>query len=370
MKPIGIYLHVPFCRGKCPYCDFYSVSVTDSLLDAYTDETVRRIEALAKDSVTADTVYFGGGTPSLLGGRRIVRLLSALERCIHIENRAEITAEANPSADLRDFLDGCAAAGVNRLSLGMQTAVPQELAALGRRHTVGDVCGTMEQARACGIDNLSLDLMLGIPRQTAGSLAVSLECIRQQAPAHVSAYMLKIEEGTPFYAMRHALHAADDDKAAALYEAAFEGLERMGYRQYEISNAARPGFEGRHNLHYWNGDEYIGIGPGAHSFFDGTRSFTDRNLAAYLRGEPPVYDGGGGDEAEYVMLRLRLADGLTHDGLRERFGHGIPDALVAYAKNPALAQLCTYDGNAIRLTRKGFLLSNTLIGNFIHFLSP
>ncbi len=284
MNPIGIYLHVPFCRGKCPYCDFYSVNLSEELLDAYTDETVRRIRALAEESVTADTVYFGGGTPSLLGGKRISRLLSALGSSVTIAKNAEITVEANPSTDLRDFLSGCAASGVNRLSLGMQSAVPRELVAIGRKHTPQDVLSAMETARTLGIDNLSLDLMIGIPHQTGDTLTQSIEFIKNSAPSHVSAYMLKIEEGTPFYRIKDTLPIADDDALADLYEAAFASLEQLGYRQYEISNASREGREGRHNLHYWNDDEYIGIGPAAHGFWHGRRYFYSRSLREYLGG--------------------------------------------------------------------------------------
>lgn len=365
MNPIGIYLHVPFCRGKCPYCDFYSVTVSDELLDAYTDETVRRIHMLAEESITADTVYFGGGTPSLLGGKRISRLLSALGSSVTIAKNAEITVEANPSSDLRDFLSGCAASGVNRLSLGMQSAVPRELAAIGRRHAPEDVLTAMDTARALGIDNLSLDLMLGIPYQTGDTLVQSIEFIKNSAPSHVSAYMLKIEEGTPFYKAKDTLPIADDDALADLYEAAFASLEQLGYRQYEISNASREGQEGRHNLHYWNCDEYIGIGPAAHGFWHGRRYFYSRSLRDYLAGTSPTFDGLGGSEKEYILLRLRLAEGLTERGMLERFGHGIPSPIVAYAGIPAMKQFCTYNGVSLSLTRKGMLLSNSVIAQFL-----
>lgn len=365
MNPVGIYLHVPFCLRKCPYCDFYSVTVSDELLDAYTDETVRRIHTLAEEPITADTVYFGGGTPSLLGGKRIARLLSALGCSVTIEKNAEVTVEANPSSDLRDFLSGCAASGVNRLSLGMQSAVPRELAAIGRRHTPEDVLTAMDTARALGIDNLSLDLMLGIPYQTGHTLAQSIDFIKNSAPSHVSAYMLKIEEGTPFYKAKGTLPIADDDALADLYEAAFFSLEQLGYRQYEISNASRKGREGRHNLHYWNCDEYVGIGPAAHGFWHGRRYFYGRSLRDYLAGTSPTFDGLGGSEEEYILLRLRLAEGLTERGMLERFGHGIPSPIVEYARIPVMRQFCTYDGVSLSLTRKGMLLSNAVISQFL-----
>ena len=369
MKPIGIYLHVPFCRGKCPYCDFYSVGFSDELLDAYTDETVRRIRRLKEYGLSADTVYFGGGTPSLLGGRRIVRLMETLRGAVNLSDSAEITAEANPSTDLREFLEGCAAAGVNRLSLGMQSAVPRELAAIGRKHTPDDVLRSMESARSLGIDNLSLDLMLGIPHQTADSLGQSIAFIESCGPAHVSAYMLKIEEGTPFYRMRDSLDTADDDLLADLYEAAFAALDELGYRQYEISNAAHDGLAGRHNLKYWNDEEYIGLGPAAHGFFRGRRYFFDRSLRDYLDGCEPEFDCIGGSEEEYVMLRLRLTEGLTEEGIKDRFGHGIPKGIIAEAEKLQMRQFLIYDGKRLFLTRKGMLLSNYLIGELLQLLS-
>lgn len=367
-KPIGIYFHVPFCRGKCPYCDFYSVGVSESLLDQYTDETIRRIRLLQEEHITADTVYFGGGTPSLLGGQRICQIMSAVGECVFITDNAEITVEANPSADLSECLRGCASAGVNRLSLGMQSAVPRELSAIGRRHSPDDVLYNMETAHGAGIHNISLDFMLGIPHQTAETLHTSLAFIKKAAPSHVSAYLLKIEEGTAFYRRRESLPVADEDALADLYLQAFGTLETMGYEQYEISNAARGDLVGRHNLKYWNDEEYIGIGPAAHGFYRGKRYFFGRNLKNYLSGIEPTFDCLGGDEEEYIMLRLRLSEGLTERGMTERFGHGIPSAVSAKASAPPLSKFCICDERHIALNRHGMLLSNAIIGALIDVL--
>lgn len=368
-EPIGIYFHVPFCRRKCPYCDFYSVGATESLLDAYTHETIRRVRLLKEEKLSADTVYFGGGTPSLLGGERIFQILSALGESVCLLGNAEITVEANPSADLGGFLSTCATAGVNRLSLGMQSAVPEELAALGRRHSPGDVLYNMEMAHCAGIDNISLDLMLGIPHQTPETLQTSLSFIQNAAPSHVSAYLLKIEEGTAFYRRRDSLPVADEDGQADLYLQTFDTLEHMGYEQYEISNAARGGAVGRHNLKYWHDEEYIGIGPAAHGFFHGRRYFFGRSLKEYLSGVEPAFDGFGGDEEEYLMLCLRLRKGLTERGMKERFGHGIPAAIRAKASAPPYAAFFTCDEAHIALTRQGMLLSNALIGMLVDLLT-
>ncbi len=361
MKPVGIYIHVPFCRYKCPYCDFYSVTAKDELLDRYTAETLRRVSLLSDRGISADTVYFGGGTPSLLGGQRIARIMDALRKSVEITGDAEVTAEANPANDLGDFLEGCAASGINRLSLGMQSALRKELSALGRRHAPDDVLRAMETAYRCGIDNISLDLMLGVPMQTAASLEQSLRFIEESSPAHVSAYMLKIEENTPFYRIQNALNIADEDGLADMYELTFNRLEQAGYVQYEISNASKPGFESRHNLKYWNCDQYIGIGPSAHGFYDGRRYYSDRSLDRFLSGSAPNDDGEGGTLEEYVMLRLRLSEGLTQTGMKERFGIDIPKGMRDCASSPVMVPYCICDGQGIRLTRKGMLISNEVI---------
>ena len=366
--PVGVYFHVPFCRRKCPYCDFYSVGVTESLLDAFTDETVRRVRELRGESVVANTVYFGGGTPAMLGATRLARILGALEEAVCLAHDAEITVEANPSADLSVFLREAAAAGVNRLSLGMQSAVESELKALGRSHSPDDVKRSMEAAHAAGIHNLSLDLMLGIPHQTSDTLAQSLAFLREAAPAHISAYLLKIEEGTAFYRHKDSLPVADEDGQADLYLQTFDSLDRMGYTQYEISNAAKDGLRGRHNLKYWNDEEYIGIGPAAHGFFRGERYAFGRSLKAYLTGGQPTSEGRGGDEAEYIMLRLRLREGLTERGMCERFGHGIPAVLREKACRTPFRRFFDCDDAHMALTREGMLLSNPLIGEMLHCL--
>ena len=365
MNPIGIYIHVPFCRGKCPYCDFYSVNLSDELLTAYTDETIRRIHELKPYGIAADTIYFGGGTPSLLGGDNILRIMSALRECVDVAPNAEITVEANPSSDLGEFLRDCSAASVNRLSLGMQSAVPRELAAIGRRHSPDDILRAMDCAHSVGIENISLDLMLGIPHQTSESLNHSLEFINKSAPSHVSAYMLKIEEGTPFYDKRNLLIIPDDDGMADLYEQAFSTLEGFGYAQYEISNAARNGIVSRHNIKYWNCDEYIGLGPAAHGFFTEKRYFFGRSLTDYLNGEAPQFDCIGGSEEEYIMLRLRLAEGLTECGMVERFGHGISDRIRNTATKFEKFGLCRCNADGIALTRKGMLVSNGIIAELL-----
>ena len=374
--PIGLYIHVPFCVSKCPYCDFYSLpGLTEERADAYTAAVLRSLDEWAgRLSVqAADTLYFGGGTPSLLGGERLVRIIDTARRRFGLDG-AEITLEANPADGLDETFRAFASAGGNRISLGMQSAAADELCSLGRRHDPADVEKAVSAARRAGIRNLSLDLLLGLERQTVASAVSSVQAAARLEAEHVSAYLLKIEEGTPYAAKRDSLALPDDDQTAELYLAACEALELAGYRQYEISNFARPGRESRHNLKYWNLDPYLGIGPSAHSFLGGQRFAYPRDLGAFLAGNGPERERPDddtppdaieeGSETEYVLLRLRLAEGLTERGFREKFGRSLPEAYRqrAAALPPLLVEA---DETGIRLTRLGFLLSNTLIARLI-----
>lgn len=363
--PIGIYIHVPFCLTKCPYCNFYSLTTFDqALLDAYTAAVLKRLDGL---DTPADTLYFGGGTPSLLGGRRLAAIIQKAGRKGLCSN-AEITLEANPAEDLLPVFRDFAAAGGNRLSLGMQSANPSELTALGRRHGFEQLERAVEAAHAAGIANLSLDIMLGIPGQTAGTVEQSIEQAFAFGAKHISVYLLKIEPGTPFYSQRERLSIPDEDTAADLYFTAGEALDRRGYRQYEISNFACPGYESRHNLKYWNCEPYIGLGPAAHSFVSGRRLAYPGDLGYFLQGGAPVEEREGGIPAgspeEYAMLRLRLTEGLTETAYRQRFGAPIPAEWRQRAASLPAGYIIA-DEVGIRLTRSGFLLSNAILGHLL-----
>ena len=363
--PIGLYLHIPFCVSKCPYCDFYSVTATDPERDAYTEALLAALTVWAvKTGETADTLYFGGGTPSLLGGKRIARLTETARRLFAIPDDAEITLEANPGDDAAEVFSAFAAAGGNRLSLGMQAVSDRQLRLLGRRHTVAQTEAAICAAQTAGIANYSLDLILGTPEQTVEDVAYAAACCTQWGASHVSAYLLKLESGTPFAAAPPPL--PDEDTTVALYHAAAEALEHHGYRQYEISNFARPGLESRHNTKYWNLDPYLGIGPSAHSFLHGKRFAYTRSLSDFLDGNPPAAESpvptaiAEGSAEEYAMLRLRLSEGLREDRFEARFGRPIPATWRAEAaKLPA--SLIVADTAGIRLTRDGFLVSNAIL---------
>ena len=369
MKNIGLYLHIPFCKSKCPYCDFYSFSGKDAQKDEYTrvlkDKILLSISTLQNDSgCKADTLYIGGGTPSVLGAKNLATLVNACNSGFLTDN-AEITVECNPYGLDEDFFKILYDCGVNRISLGLQSAVDSERRILGRLSDRNQVEKAVKTAQKVGFHNITLDVMLGVPNQTEQSLDETLDfCISLGVP-HISAYMLKLEENTHFYKNQHKYNFPDDDLTADLYLQMCETLESQGIMQYEISNFAKKGFESRHNLKYWHCEEYLGLGPSAHSFLEGKRFYYDRDFQAFMNGNSPIDDGFGGDFTEYAMLNLRLVEGLNESKVLERFGHKIPKAL--YKKSQIFIDngYMTENNNGLALTRKGFLLSNTILSEIL-----
>ena len=364
-KPIGLYVHVPFCDGKCPYCDFYSIRGTQSAMDDYTDSIIEQIDSYGKRlGRSADTLYFGGGTPNLLGAARLNRILAAARKRFGLEN-AEITAEVNPSADPGDFFRELRAGGFNRISIGLQSADDEELRLLGRRHTAAQAARSVEAAEKAGFGNLSLDLMLAVQGQTEKSLARSIAFCPELGARHVSAYLLQIEPGTVYAKNRERLDLPGEEKAASLYLFAVSEMKKYGYAQYEISNFAQPGFESRHNLKYWHCGEYLGLGPSAHSFVDGQRFHYERSLRDFLSGKPTVSDGAGGGFEEYAMLRLRLTEGLSDADCLARFGHPVPERMKRAARLYEKRGLTVRTEDGFHFTPEGFLLSDRLTAEIL-----
>lgn len=364
MRTLGLYVHIPFCKAKCIYCDFYSLPRSEARMDDYTAalcaQLVRKAP-LAAD-YTVDTVYFGGGTPSYLGAARLERVLETVFAHYRVDGGAEITLEANPdSARDAGALRRLRRAGFDRISLGMQSADDAELRRIGRVHTHRETEEAVAAARAAGFDNLSLDLIYGLPEQTMARWQGNLEAAIALRPEHLSCYGLKVEEGTPLYARRAGARLPDDDAQAAQYLCAVETLEAAGYGQYEISNFARAGRESRHNARYWAMEEYLGFGPGAHSDFGGRRFALARELGAYLAGEERLSEdtAPGADERreERVMLSLRTAQGLDLAAL------GLPydaaERTLAECARHGLAR--RHPDGRWRLTPQGFLVSNAVI---------
>ncbi len=362
MNPLGLYVHIPFCVKKCGYCDFYSVCDL-TLADAYTDELVRRIERLGN---RFDTLYFGGGTPSLLGGERLCRLIAAARP--KLTDDCEITVEVNPGDDLAALLPRLAEAGVNRLSIGMQSHCDSVLAALTRRHSARDVDLAVGLAQKSGITDISLDVMLGVERQTPQTLRETLEFCTNCGATHISAYMLKIEPNTPFSAQSDRMCLPDEDATADMYLQVCSALGAAGFEHYEISNFAREGFRSRHNMKYWRCEPYVGLGPAAHSFDGKRRTCFPRSLTAFLDGGGEELEGDGGSLEEYAMLRLRLSDGLERKAALERFPTCERDIAEIFAKAAPLAKngLVTVTGERVALTERGFLLSTPVTAGLLY----
>ncbi len=366
---IGLYLHIPFCASKCPYCDFYSTVATPTAWDTYTAALCDAVTAWADATrETADTLYLGGGTPSLLGGERLSRIVTTARRAFHIPATAEITLEANPADDLADTLAAFAEAGGNRVSFGMQAVNDAHLAPLGRRPRAADPAAAERAAQAAGDASQALGMRQGTPAQTADDVRDAVRRCAAWGAQHVSAYLLKIEPNTPFAAAPPVL--PDEDATVALYHAAADALEAHGYRHYEISNFAKHGCESRHNTKYWNGDPYLGIGPSAHSFYGGRRFAYPRSLPDFLTGVDPQPEATEesaipeNSPAEYVMLRLRLADGVRFADYAARFGQPFPDAWRRRAKALPASLICC-DEQGMHLTREGFLVSNAILGQVL-----
>ncbi len=362
-KDIGLYIHIPFCDSKCPYCDFYSFRCKDDEKERYVSLLCDEIKSKSGQiNCKVNTLYIGGGTPSCIGFERLCKIIECVKSNFSLTDGAEITVECNPHSVSYEFFKNIAAVGVNRVSLGLQSANDNERKRLGRISGKKEVENAVNFARKAGIENISLDVMLGIPESTVESLKATLDfCIGQNVP-HVSCYILKIEENTPFYKMQNTLSLPDDDTVADMYLYMCEYLEKHGYNQYEISNFSKQGFESRHNLKYWNCEEYLGIGSSAHSFIDGKRFYCEKRTDKFVC----VPDGEGGDFSEYAMLKLRLKQGITEAETESRFSHPIPEKMRREAEFFQKNGLVISDSEGIRLTRNGFLLSNTVISRLIY----
>ena len=374
-EKLGIYIHIPFCRSKCDYCDFYSLAGQEGRMDDYQKALLAHMKETAPQTRgwQIDTVYFGGGTPSFYGEKRLRELLRLIGKRFDLAKDAEITVECNPdSVDLK-MLQALRRAGVNRLSLGVQSACDRELQSLHRPHDFQQAAQAVAMARKAKFQNLSLDLIYGLPGQELAGWQDTVEQVLALKPEHLSCYGLKVEEGTPLdYRVSRGEKLPDDDAQADMYLWTVERLEKEGYRQYEISNFARSGFQSRHNLKYWMGRPYIGFGPGAHSDFGGRRYSFVRDLEGYISG---VLEGGTVIDSsdliparergsEYLMLRLRTTRGIEEWEYRREFFldfDPIEQKLEDYERH-GWAERHERRWN---LTPKGFLISNQLIGDLL-----
>lgn len=363
MKKLGLYIHIPFCLRKCPYCDFYSLEYDEELKARYISAVVRCIEHYADRSKAVDSIYFGGGTPSLLSEKDVFKILETVDKTFCVSD-AEITMEANPSSASFEKLLKYRKSGVNRLSFGVQSLNDLELSDLGRLHDSETAVTAINNAVKAGFNNISADLMLGISRQTEESLTDSICALSTLNIKHVSAYMLSIEEKTPYAKIRDTLFLPDEEKTADLYITTCNELGKHGFEQYEISNFAVKGFESRHNLKYWQLEEYLGIGPTAHSFYNGKRSYYPRDIMSFITGDfSMVSDDTFNPSEEYIMLSLRLKSGLDLMTAR-KYGISVEE-LLDKAQRFIRQKLVVLDNDRLYLTKEGFLVSNYIISELI-----
>ena len=367
-KPaLGLYIHIPFCKAKCAYCDFYSLAHSEEKMDAYMAALLRHLEEVAPRAagMQVDTVYFGGGTPSYLSAARLCRILQTVLRRYDVARDAEITLEANPdSAGDWKELRRLRRAGFNRLSLGVQSTDDALLRRIGRIHTYEQVQQAVTAARKAKFTDLSLDLIYGLPGQTMEDWQRTLADAVALGPEHLSCYGLKLEEGTPLWQQRQTLTLPDDDAQADMYLYTVAALGEMGYEQYEISNFAKPGKASRHNLKYWRMEEYAGFGPGAHSDFGGVRYGYVRDIDSYIAGRLVLSESENDStlarDYEYVMLSLRTAAGIDRQTFEKRYRQRF-QPMEALFEQYEKAGLASRTEGGWRLTPKGFLVSNSII---------
>ncbi len=367
MNKLSLYLHFPFCKNKCNYCDFYSLP-RQELIPAYQYKLAKSFPAfaaLANDSIV-ETVYLGGGTPSLATPEGVAEIFSFLRESFCVSQGAEITVEMNPESTGEAILAAYAKAGVNRISFGMQSACDKELAALGRLHRFESVERAVSLARDMGFKNISLDLMYGLPEQTLESFRESLNRAASLAPKHISFYLLTLSSKAPLNRMAHLL--PDDDTVREMYLTASDFLQKKGFEHYEISNAAQKGYRSRHNLVYWTGGDYLGIGPGAHSLLNGKRFHMENGVEEFLSAANPL-DRLCQTEiltrkdlfTEYVMLSLRTKEGISLkrvcDLSDEKTASSIRDKFLLWQKYG----LCIPTEEGFALSVEGFFVSNEII---------
>ena len=411
--PYSLYLHIPFCKHRCAYCDFNTYAGQDDSIPAYVDALIREIEFVgirAEQSggvVEAHTVFFGGGTPSLLSGPQFASIMDALRAAFSFTADAEISIEANPGTTSLEKLAAIRAAGINRISFGVQSANTEELRMLERIHDFFTVIEAVSTARQVGYDNLNLDLIYGLPEQTLQTWQNTVKRVVDLHPEHISAYALTLEHGTPFgrWAAKGLLPLPDPDLAAEMYEWADEFFEANGYVQYEISNWARrvesrktkinsalrpstsdlrPEFACRHNLQYWRGLPYLAFGAGAHGYANGYRYSNVLRIKTYIErlSDPSSFglhtfplspatvnqhrQTGSDDMGEFMMTGLRLTrEGVAEADFRSRFGRGLLEVYAKEAEPLIRNGLLEWTGERLRLTRRGRLLGNQVFMQFV-----
>jgi len=376
-KKLGLYIHIPFCEHKCDYCDFYSLTNFKDYV-RYTDTVLLQMEDFSEraEEYTVDTVFIGGGTPTVLPLNRMLEIIDGIYRNFNVAQNVEFTMEANPATVTPKMLKKLRKAGVNRLSFGLQSALDEELSELSRIHTFEEFKESYQMAKKAGFDNINIDLMYGIPGQTQSSLGYTLEQVCDLEPKHISLYNLKIEEGTPFFNRYSSLKLPDEDTEYEMYKYAVEYLTFRGYPQYEISNFAARGYKCMHNLKYWNCQEYIGIGPAAHSYFDNRRFSYKRSVDMFMDAmEYPTagvniieedYDITPEERLdEYIMLKLRLSEGINVNEFKYTFNKDFSSMFEKELKLYIDNGFMEFKNGHYYFTTKGMYVSNYILSTFM-----
>jgi len=374
-KEIGIYVHIPFCKRKCHYCDFISYSNKESKIEEYIQAVVKEIE-LQKVKSLITTIYIGGGTPSYIDSKYIKDVMKQIKQK-NISETAEITIEVNPGTVTLEKLKDYKESGINRLSIGLQATQNEILKQIGRIHEFEEFLETYKMARKVGFTNINVDLMLGLPNQRIKDLRESLEIILELKPEHISVYSLIVEEGTPIANKieNGDLELPEDDLERNMYWYVKNTLELNGYKHYEISNFAKPGYESKHNMNCWNQQEYIGIGLAAHSYKDITRYSNTEQIGEYIRNVQKenlernriIHEIQSEDDAkkEYMLLGLRKIDGVKISKFKEKFRDNPIYLFRNQLKKLVEEQLIIVDDDNIRLTNKGIDLANLVWEEFV-----
>ena len=367
----GLYVHIPFCIRKCNYCDFCSFGSFDHpWREEYIEQLCKEIYSYKDKNLKLDSIFFGGGTPTLLTADEFVKIHSAISHSFEILPECEFTIEANPKTVCKEMLSLYRSCGVNRISMGAQSIHENELKILGRAHNSYDIIDSYRLIRECGFTNINLDLMYGIPDQTMDSFSATLDQIIDLSPEHISVYGLILEKGTPFYKIKDRLSLPSDDAESDMYYLAIEKLAANGYSHYEISNYSRPGYECSHNKKYWLNNEFIGVGLAAYSFFDGYRYGNTADPSKYLFDENNRLDYLEKIDLdalayEYVMLHLRLAEGFSLSEYKAMFGVDFHEGREDMIKRLSGLGYLTISEDNISLTERGFYVSNAILTELI-----
>lgn len=371
---LELYIHIPFCVQKCAYCDFLSGPADDSVKRNYVDALLMEIQSCGDFSdYTVTSIFFGGGTPSILPGEWVEELMTAIRNKFCLEEHAETTIEANPGTVDPDKLKKYRQAGINRISFGCQSADNQELKMLGRIHTWEEFLESYHMAREAGFQNINVDLMSGLPGQTAVSWEETLRKAAELSPEHISAYSLIIEEGTPFFKNQNSLNLPEEEEERRMYEQTAEILKEYGYGQYEISNYAKPGCACRHNIGYWTGVEYLGLGAGSASLIEHCRFTNEEDLELYMKNsaspellrqneEPLSVEN---EMEEFMILGLRMTEGISEEEFQERFHIELEEVYGEQLEKYCREKFLEKRDGRIRFTREGISVSNVILAEFL-----